>query len=94
MQITWSKLDCIAPAETARIKALLLNLTEESFCNLFLNIRNQHSTREKFNSSYHDFIDNCFNQLHLQRISEADINKFLAGKPELTEEDIVKKLSD
>jgi hypothetical protein len=94
MQITWSELDHIAPAEIARTRAPLLNLTEESFCDLLLNIRNQHSTREKFDSSYHDFIDNCFNQLHLQRISEADIDKFLAGKPELTEEDIVKKLPD
>jgi hypothetical protein len=94
MQITWSELDYMVFVETARIRALLLNLTEESFCNLLLNIRNQHSTREKFDSLYYNFIDNCFNQLYLQCISEADINKFLADKSELTEEDIVKKLSD
>jgi hypothetical protein len=84
----------MASAETARTRASLSNLTEESFCNLFLSIGNQYSTHKKFDSSYYDFIDNCFNQLYLQCISETDIDKFLAGKPELTEEDIVKKLPD
>ena len=84
----------MAPAETARTRASLPNLTKESFRDLLLGIGNQHSTCEKFNSLYHDFINNCFNQLHLQHISEADIDKFLADKPELTEEDIVKKLPD
>jgi hypothetical protein len=81
-------------AETVRIRVLFLNLTEESFCNLLLNIRNQYSIHKKFDSLYYDFIDNCFNQLYLQHISEADIDKFLASKSELTEEDIIKKLSD
>jgi hypothetical protein len=95
MQITWSELDhMVVPEKSARTRAPLLNLTEESFRDLLLSIGNQQTTREKFDSSYHDFIDNCFNQLHLQHISEADIDKFLAGKPELTDEDIVKKLPD
>ena len=95
MQITWSELDYIVvPEKSARTRALLLNLTEESFYNLLLSISNQQTTQEKFNSLYYNFINNCFNQLYLQHISEADINKFLTGKPELTDEDIVKKLPD
>jgi hypothetical protein len=73
------------PAETARIRVLLLNLIKKSFYNLLFSISNQQTTWEKFNSLYYNFIDNCFNQLHLQHISEADINKFLTNKSELTE---------
>src|SRR4029077_672647 len=69
-------------------------LTEGAFRNLLLGIGDQHTIRESFDSSYHDFIDNCFDSLHLQRISEADIEKFLARKPELTNDDILKKLPD
>ena len=95
MQITWSELNNIVTLkEITRTKALLLNLTEESFCNLLLSISNQQTTCEKFDSLYYDFINNCFNQLYLQHISEADIDKFLTDKLKLTDEDIIKKLPD
>ena len=81
-------------AETARTRALLLNLTKKSFYNLLLNISNQQTIQEKFNSLYYNFINNCFNQLYLQYILEVNINKFLTDKSELTDEDIIKKLSD
>jgi hypothetical protein len=84
----------MALAEIARIRALLLNLTEGSFYNLFLSISNKQITHKKFDSLYYNFINNCFNQLYLQYILEVNINKFLTDKSELTDEDIIKKLSD
>ena len=69
-------------------------MSEETFRDLLLGIGDRRTTRESFDSSYHDFIDDCFNSLHLRRISETDIEKFLAGKPELTNDDILKKLPE
>jgi hypothetical protein len=87
MQVTWDELDHItAEDEAGKHKRArdkgppipLLDLTEEAF---MLGIGDQRTIRESFDSSYHDFIDNCFDPLHLQRISEADIEKFLVRKP-------------
>jgi hypothetical protein len=98
MRVTWSELDRIAEDseyKRARQKVMpvpLPDLTEGAFRDLLLGKGDRRTIRESFDSSYHDFIDNCFDTLHLQRISEADIDKFLAGKPELTDDDILKKL--
>ena len=51
-----------------RTRALLLDLTKESFYNLLLSISNYYITYNRFDSLYYDFINNCFNQLYLQRI--------------------------
>lgn len=37
-----------------------------------------------FHPVYHDFIDECNSPLHLQKITEANVNKYLKGKPELS----------
>ena len=101
MRVTWDELDRITAEDKAgkykraRDKTMpvpLPDLTEEAFRDLLLGIGDRRTIRESFDSSYHDFIDNCFDALHLQRISEADIDKFLAGKPELTDDDILRKL--
>jgi reverse transcriptase-like protein/integrase-like protein len=101
MRVTWDELDHItAEDKSSKYKRAgdktmpvpLPDLTEEAFRDLLFGIGDRRTIRESFDSSYHDFIDNCFDALHLQRISEADIDKFLAGKPELTNDDILRKL--
>ncbi|KAF7579479.1 hypothetical protein PtrM4_037190 [Pyrenophora tritici-repentis] len=44
--------------------------------------------------SLHDFVDECFSPLHLHRLSEEDIEKYLRIKPELTTQEIIAKLPD
>ena len=101
MRVTWDELDHItAEDKSSKYKRAgdktmpvpLPDLTEEAFRDLLFGIGDRRTIRESFDGSYHDFIDNCFDALHLQRISEADIDKFLAGKPELTNDDILRKL--
>ena len=47
-----------------------------------------------FSEPFHDFLNECSRAMHLRCLSEADINKFLQNKPELTKEDLLAKLPD
>ncbi|RAL66528.1 hypothetical protein DID88_006218 [Monilinia fructigena] len=40
----------------------------------------------------HDFVYDCYKPAHLRKISEADVSKFLTGKPELSDAEIRQKL--
>jgi hypothetical protein len=40
----------------------------------------------------HDFIDECFSPLHLRRLSDQNIEKFLQVKPELTTQEIIARV--
>lgn len=41
---------------------------------------------------FHKFIEEYYQPLRLARITEADINKFLKGKPDLSKDEVLQKL--
>ena len=50
--------------------------------------------RHLFPDKMHDFIDECFQPLRLNKITETDIDKFMKGKPDMTDDDVRKSLPD
>lgn len=52
-------------------------------------LTNLHTT---FGNAFHDFLTECIHPLQLNKLTEADIDKFLVGKPELTQHELLSKL--
>ncbi|KAM4057516.1 reverse transcriptase (RNA-dependent DNA polymerase) [Hirsutella rhossiliensis] len=48
--------------------------------------------RQLFPNELHDFVDECYSPARLAKITDADIEKFMKGKPERTADDVLKKL--
>ncbi|QLI66561.1 Transposon Tf2-12 polyprotein [Metarhizium brunneum] len=91
MKITWPELDAIQ-TETPLLK--LPDLPESVFHNI-LEKRGDHAAiSQLFPSAFHDFLDDCYSQEHLRRVTDADVDKFLKGKPDLSHEDIKARLPE
>jgi hypothetical protein len=91
MRVTWDDLD---KAQETRPSYSLPNLTEEQFHDIILGRGDWATMRRMFPEPFYDFIDECYDPLRLSKITEADIDKFMQGKPELTKDDILRKLPD
>ncbi|MDB5911071.1 MAG: hypothetical protein JWP34_5188, partial [Massilia sp.] len=71
---------------------LLPDLPETVYQDVLQGQGNWPRLRQLFPGACHDFIDECFRTTRLNKITEADIDKFLKGKPELTDADICSRL--
>ncbi|KAJ6437919.1 reverse transcriptase [Purpureocillium lavendulum] len=49
---------------------------------------------QRFPSAFQEFLDDCYSQEHLRRVTDADVDKFLKGKPDLSHEDIKARLPE
>jgi hypothetical protein len=98
MRVTWSELDQfsedikLAVAEIAAIT--LPELPDTVFKDILKGRVDIQSLKEFFPTSFHNFLEECYTLLRLQQVSEADVEKFMKGKPELTKEDIIKLLPE
>jgi hypothetical protein len=86
-KITWAELD-----NAAQGNLQLDSMPENAFYSLLKGEGRPEQWKEKLPERAHDFIDECFTPLHLNRVTEEDIEKFLKVKPELTPPEIVSKL--
>ncbi|KFG84296.1 hypothetical protein MANI_115950 [Metarhizium anisopliae] len=91
MKITWPELDAIQ-TETPLLK--LPDLPESVFHNILEKRGDHAAVSQLFPSAFHDFLDDCYSQEHLRRVTDADVDKFLKGKPDLSQEDIKARLPE
>jgi hypothetical protein len=59
----------------------------------FLGYTNTSILKQKMNPKYHDFFDELNSSIRLQKNIQANINKFIIVKPDLTLAEIKAKLS-
>lgn len=97
LRVTWDELDK-AVANESKIESNysrppdLPDLDESVFRDILVGKGDPASTAQLFPRRYHDYILDCFQPMHLNRISEADINKFLEVKQEMTTPELLSKL--
>ncbi|KAM7208425.1 hypothetical protein V8F06_014941, partial [Rhypophila decipiens] len=82
---------CRDPAPTPYI---IPDLPDNVFRDILQGQGDWEASRRLFQDNMHDFLDECFLPLRLSRITEADISKFLEGKPDVTDDDVRKSLPD
>lgn len=95
VRVIWSELDHAAAEEEQpwhRRAPDVPNIDEDIFKDIMLGKGSPRMLYPYFDERYHDFLSECFQPLHLGRVSEADIEKFLAGKKELTQEEMLRAL--
>ena len=92
MKITWDELDRLVETPREPARYILPDLPDEHFRDITWGTGDWHSTRQLFPENMHDFIDECFSPLRLRKLTEADIDKFMKGKPQMSTDDILRKL--
>jgi hypothetical protein len=98
MRVTWDELDRAAkpkPALPCRTP-VFPDIPDEVYRRVLRGEGDPVLLRPLFPDDCQDFITTCYTNdgERLSRVTEADINKFLAGKPELTEVEIKAKLPE
>ncbi|RAL61484.1 hypothetical protein DID88_009413 [Monilinia fructigena] len=91
MRITWDELDQAAERRTTNSRESLntttllqtVHLNEEEYRDILLGEGDLAKTLSQLPPHLHDFVYDCYKPAHLRKISEADVSKFLTGKPEL-----------
>ena len=96
MKVTWDELDRLGRDEPQQPRYRIPDLPEERFRAILQGEGDWRETRQLFPENLHDFIDECFLPIHVRRsrIADADVEKFMKGKPELTEIEIIAKLPE
>ncbi|RAL60712.1 hypothetical protein DID88_009818 [Monilinia fructigena] len=74
------------------VTEVLFNLNEEEYRDILLGEGDLAKTLSQLPPHLHDFVYDCYKPAHLRKISEADVSKFLTGKPELSDAEIRQKL--
>ncbi|RAL60705.1 hypothetical protein DID88_010023 [Monilinia fructigena] len=100
MRITWDELDQAAERRTTNSRESLntttllqtVHLNEEEYRDILLGEGDLAKTLSQLPPHLHDFVYDCYKPAHLRKISEADVSKFLTGKPELSDAEIRQKL--
>ena len=93
IRITWDEIyqdDKQLPGQSTPLP----DISEDEFRRILEGEGDHLNARSLFPETVHDFIDECYQPLRLNRITDSDIEKFLKGKPEQTREDISAKLPD
>lgn len=93
MKVTWDDLDRAKDHQQSK-RYQLPNLPDNCLQDVLLGRGDHALMRTLFPEDFHEFIDECYHPTRLAKITGADIDKFLKGKPELTQRDIVRKLPD
>ena len=92
MKITWDELDNLIEKKTKPTTFVLPDLPDETFLSILKGNGETEQLRKLFPKGFHDFLDECRTPLQLRGVSEADIKKFMQGKPDLQKEDLLKLL--
>ena len=94
MRITWRELDRLTNPPDKPSSYFIPDLPEECFRLAVCGEGDWNQTRQLFPENMHDFVDECFQPLRLNKITEADIDKFMKGKPEMSAGDVIRKLPE
>jgi hypothetical protein len=92
MKITWGELDSLTEKETKPTTFALPDLPDDTFRSILMGNGETEQLCNLFPREFHGFLDECRAPLQLRRLSEADIEKFMQGKPDLQKEDLLKLL--
>jgi hypothetical protein len=92
MRVTWDDLDRFSPKRPTTIR--IPDLPDDQFKDILHGKGDWAHIRRIFPEATHDFIDECFDPLRLSKITEADIDKFMEEKPELSPKDILRRLPE
>jgi hypothetical protein len=92
MTVTWHDLDRPAP----RPLPMLPDISEDLARDILLGRADLAEVRPLFPDSAQDFLTECYRSApaHLTKITQSDIDKFLAGKPALPDDEIRRRLPD
>jgi len=94
MRITWRELDRLTNPPDKPSSYSIPDLPEECFRLAVCGEGDWNQTRQLFPENMPDFVDECFQPLRLNKITEADIDKFMKGKPEMSAGDVIRKLPE
>ena len=89
-KMTWDEMDNLVKPESKKIE--VPNVPESIMRDILLGQGNRAEAKAYLSAEFHEFIDECYEPVRFAKITEADIDKFLKDKPELSEEDILTKL--
>lgn len=98
MRITWDELDRALEGNHDAAGISSAAVPDEYFTSAALRIQSAFSHRHldeiksRFPADFHSFLDECFHPARLAKITDADIEKFIEGKPVRSAADIVSKL--
>ena len=92
MRVTWDELDNAMkkPQPVRRIK--IPDIPDTVFEDVLRGRGDREKLRCLFGEDLEEFVDECFSPMRLSKITEADVEKFLVGKPQLGAADIEKRL--
>jgi hypothetical protein len=93
MKVTWEELDQAQKTIHHEQGDPLPDLSEQDFQDILQGQAGQEIT-DKFPPRFRDFIHDCNQALHLRGLKETDIEKFMAGKAPLTDEELRNRLPD
>jgi hypothetical protein len=95
-KFTWKELNGIKKESRIQIKHLRMksarDLTEQNVMQAFLGYINITTLKQKINPKYHNFFNKLNCPIHLRKITQANVNKFITIKPDLTPAEIKTKL--
>jgi transposase InsO family protein len=92
-RLSWDELDT-AIARRPVQHGLPTGMSDTEFMDVLSGRGDWRTTRSRFHEQYHDFIDECYHPVRLNRLADKDIDKFLVGKPQLAREEVIQKLPD
>jgi hypothetical protein len=97
-KLTWEELNGIkkeSRIQTKHLRAMkpAQNLTKQDAMQALLGHTNTSTLKQKINPKYYDFFDELNSLTRLRKIIQADVDKFITIKPDLTSAEIKAKLS-
>ncbi|KAI0993916.1 hypothetical protein K3495_g14268, partial [Podosphaera aphanis] len=91
-RVTWDELDNAGKQKLKEWWNDLPNLEDDVFRRILLGKVNLPLLYHHFDERYHEFLKECAEPLHLKKVSEEDIDKFMKKKPELSTNELLEKL--
>ena len=94
MRLGWEELN--TPKEPTLItpRYQLPDLSEEQFEAILKGQEDLATMRQLFPEVMTEFVDECYKPHHLNKITEADITKFMTSKPDLPPDEVREKLPE
>lgn len=92
IRITWDELDKAQRQEKLRHSTLVPQLREQDFKDILYGKGKVIDALAKVSPAFYDFVYECYKPLALRKISPMDVEKYLEGKPSLTDNEIREKL--
>jgi hypothetical protein len=89
-RMNWEEFDELSKPKSPQLT--MPDVREDVVRNALLGQGSKTAAQASLPPEFHEFIEECYQPLRLARITEADINKFLKGKPDLSKDEVLHKL--